>query len=226
MIPIIYSIFYLKNNKFNNYANRRNSIFVHEVHFDQTHLIVTVFYVPYPVEKSFLLLCLLFLAGSLAVKAQTNTKGIYIVHTASKIPLPGVSVAAADGSFNSISDEHGFVDMHTIPATATKLVLSCMGFRSLTIDPGSLSFADNTACVGLVPQTAGLQDITVSSQAHHSIFKNISDLDIHLRPINNSQEVLRMVPGLFIGQHAGGGKAEQIFLRGFDLTMAPISIYL
>jgi len=29
--------------------------------------------------------------------------------------------------------------------------------------------------------------------------------------------VLRRVPGLFIGQHAGGGKAEQIFLRGFDI---------
>jgi outer membrane cobalamin receptor len=27
---------------------------------------------------------------------------------------------------------------------------------------------------------------------------------------------LRKVPGLFIGQH-GGGKAEQIFLRGFDI---------
>ena len=26
-----------------------------------------------------------------------------------------------------------------------------------------------------------------------------------------------MVPGLFIAQHAGGGKAEQIFLRGFDV---------
>ena len=25
------------------------------------------------------------------------------------------------------------------------------------------------------------------------------------------------MPGLFIGQHAGGGKAEQIFLRGFDI---------
>ena len=25
------------------------------------------------------------------------------------------------------------------------------------------------------------------------------------------------MPGLFIGQHAGGGKAEQLFLRGFDL---------
>ena len=36
-------------------------------------------------------------------------------------------------------------------------------------------------------------------------------------PVSSSQEVLRRVPGLFIGQHAGGGKAEQIFLRGFDI---------
>ncbi len=35
--------------------------------------------------------------------------------------------------------------------------------------------------------------------------------------MRSSQEVLRSVPGLFIGQHAGGGKAEQIFLRGFDI---------
>ncbi len=48
-------------------------------------------------------------------------------------------------------------------------------------------------------------------------YRAISKIDIRLRGINNSQEVLRMVPGLFIGQHAGGGKAEQIFLRGFDL---------
>ena len=50
-----------------------------------------------------------------------------------------------------------------------------------------------------------------------SFFQTISDLDIHLRPINNSQEILRSVPGLFIGQHAGGGKAEQLFIRGFDV---------
>ena len=45
----------------------------------------------------------------------------------------------------------------------------------------------------------------------------ISALDIELRPINTSQDVLKIVPGLFIAQHAGGGKAEQIFLRGFDI---------
>ena len=31
-----------------------------------------------------------------------------------------------------------------------------------------------------------------------------------------AQDLLRLVPGLFIAQHQGGGKAEQIFLRGFD----------
>ncbi|WP_411767099.1 TonB-dependent receptor [Winogradskyella sp. A3E31] len=45
----------------------------------------------------------------------------------------------------------------------------------------------------------------------------ISRLDLNVTPVNSSQDVLRKVPGLFIGQHAGGGKAEQIFLRGFDV---------
>lgn len=41
-------------------------------------------------------------------------------------------------------------------------------------------------------------------------------VDFQLRPKNSAQDMLRIVPGLFIAQHAGGGKAEQIFLRGFD----------
>ncbi|WP_405295755.1 TonB-dependent receptor [Algibacter sp. Ld11] len=45
----------------------------------------------------------------------------------------------------------------------------------------------------------------------------ISRLDLSIDPVNSSQEILRKVPGLIIGQHAGGGKAEQLFLRGFDI---------
>lgn len=45
----------------------------------------------------------------------------------------------------------------------------------------------------------------------------VTKIDIQTNPVNSSQEVLRKVPGLIIGQHAGGGKAEQIFLRGFDI---------
>ncbi len=40
--------------------------------------------------------------------------------------------------------------------------------------------------------------------------------DFALRPRNSAQDILRVVPGLVTAQHAGGGKAEQLFLRGFD----------
>jgi TonB-dependent Receptor Plug Domain len=45
----------------------------------------------------------------------------------------------------------------------------------------------------------------------------LSKIDLLINPVNSSQEILRKVPGLFIGQHAGGGKAEQLFIRGFDI---------
>ncbi|MEO6938926.1 MAG: TonB-dependent receptor plug domain-containing protein [Candidatus Kapaibacterium sp.] len=46
--------------------------------------------------------------------------------------------------------------------------------------------------------------------------KQFRAADFALRPRNSAQDMLRLVPGLIIAQHAGGGKAEQIFLRGFD----------
>ena len=61
-----------------------------------------------------------------------------------------------------------------------------------------------------------LDDVVVAASNERSV-NTISSLDIKLRPTNTSQDILRMVPGLFIAQHAGGGKAEQIFLRGFDV---------
>ncbi|WP_258104093.1 TonB-dependent receptor [Marinoscillum sp. MHG1-6] len=45
----------------------------------------------------------------------------------------------------------------------------------------------------------------------------LSAINVELNPVGSSQDILQTVPGLFIGQHAGGGKAEQIFLRGFDI---------
>lgn len=60
-----------------------------------------------------------------------------------------------------------------------------------------------------------LEQIVITSDAQ--VFNTITKLDMNLNPVKSSQEILRKVPGLFIGQHAGGGKAEQIFLRGFDI---------
>ncbi len=46
--------------------------------------------------------------------------------------------------------------------------------------------------------------------------RSVRDRDIALRPHPRPADILRVVPGLFVNQHAGGGKANQYFLRGFD----------
>ena len=44
----------------------------------------------------------------------------------------------------------------------------------------------------------------------------VRDRDFLLRPRFTPEDILRSVPGLVIAQHQGGGKADQLFLRGFD----------
>lgn len=60
-----------------------------------------------------------------------------------------------------------------------------------------------------------LDELVITEQI--DALNSITRIDLQTSPVNSSQEILRKVPGLFIGQHAGGGKAEQIFLRGFDI---------
>ena len=44
----------------------------------------------------------------------------------------------------------------------------------------------------------------------------VRDREFRLRPISSVADILRVTPGLLVVQHAGGGKANQYFLRGFD----------
>jgi hypothetical protein len=160
------------------------------------------------------LLILTFLFFNCYVFSQNTARGIYIVNSQTKVPVPDAFVQSDDRSFNASSDENGFVNLNKLPQTITKLYLTCIGFEPQTID---VSNNTGAAIISLKTKVSSLAEVNVRASSNNGIFKTISDLDIHLRPINNSQEILRMVPGLFIGQHAGGGKAEQIFLRGFDI---------
>lgn len=69
--------------------------------------------------------------------------------------------------------------------------------------------------VVLYRNSRNLNEIVISPQI--SAMNLIANIDIQTNPVSSSQDILRIVPGLFIGQHAGGGKAEQMFLRGFDI---------
>jgi len=83
--------------------------------------------------------------------------------------------------------------------------------------PQKLS-AKNDTLITVYLQKAILQlkDVTILSGNRLDTYKILSGIDLNLQPVKSAQDLLRLVPGLFIAQHMGGGKAEQIFLRGFD----------
>ena len=52
---------------------------------------------------------------------------------------------------------------------------------------------------------------STASQGH------IGSADLRLRPLTREGELLETVPGLIVTQHSGDGKANQYFIRGFNL---------
>ena len=92
------------------------------------------------------------------------------------------------------------------------LEISIVGYQTKQVIIDNLTTA---VTIVLDEEVIALQEIVISPKLN--ALQVISDIDIEINPVNSSQDILRKVPGLFIGQHAGGGKAEQIFLRGFDI---------
>lgn len=135
---------------------------------------------------------------------------------ATNLPLRGVTVQLTGLGKVTITNELGQYRFDGLVPAPYKIELSHVGFTAQTV---AVMVQDDQTTVVKTTLSNGpveLSEVQVSAQRAHEQ-QLISNLDIKIRSITNSQEILRMVPGLFIGQHAGGGKAEQIFLRGFDL---------
>ncbi len=90
--------------------------------------------------------------------------------------------------------------------------IGLLGYNNKIIEVETLNEMLN---IVLIEKTFQLDELVISEQIN--AMSTITRLDLNTNPVNSSQEVLRKVPGLIIGQHAGGGKAEQLFLRGFDV---------
>lgn len=90
------------------------------------------------------------------------------------------------------------------------LLITALGYKKQ-----SFSVSSNIFEIVMQDDIYMLENVVIQSKL--SAMNVISKIDLQTSPVNSSQEILRKVPGLFIGQHAGGGKAEQIFLRGFDI---------
>ncbi len=87
---------------------------------------------------------------------------------------------------------------------------------SVTAEPATApSPATQAASAGYVGGTTGIGGalLTVDSASAGLI----TGAAINSRPVTRPGEVLEAVPGLIVTQHSGEGKANQFFLRGFNL---------
>lgn len=162
------------------------------------------------------LLLLLFTLFSTVAFAHLGSVSGTIYDKATNQPLRGVAVQITGLSKATLTNDLGQFRFDGLVAATYKIELSHVGFAPQIVDATVQDEQTTTIRVGMATAPVELSEVTISSSRAHDQ-QLISSLDIKLRPITNSQEVLRLVPGLFIGQHAGGGKAEQLFLRGFDL---------
>lgn len=89
--------------------------------------------------------------------------------------------------------------------------------RVIALGHKKIDYAITGSEISIVMESDSFRLEEVVIQSKVSALNVISKIDLETTPVNSSQEILRKLSGLFIGQHAGGGKAEQIFLRGFDI---------
>jgi len=152
-----------------------------------------------------------FIMGVISIIQAQVIRG-NITDMNSRQPIEGVTVYLLPNNLFTTTDLSGNFSFNSVQRV-NSLQFTAIGYQSKTIPIKELQNHQNSVC--LSPVSIELSAVTVSPRAGEQ-FQAVSKIDMSLRDISNSQEVLRLVPGLFIGQHQGGGKAEQIFLRGFD----------
>jgi Carboxypeptidase regulatory-like domain/TonB dependent receptor/TonB-dependent Receptor Plug Domain len=183
---------------------------------------------------SFLFLLAMMLT-SLLVAAQEKTPAAPsgppqlsgTVFDASGAVIAGITVLVrgADGTVQKTTqtDANGYFRFSGLPAGEYRLIVSSTGFEpkevrvtigSTEAPPLSISLAVST--VSTTVNVQGREDSLIGI-ADSATQGTVGAKQIDDRPILRAGEILETVPGLIITQHAGGGKANQYFLRGFNL---------
>lgn len=127
--------------------------------------------------------------------------------------LENVAIYSKGSGFHTHTNVNGeFVLKKITPGETIQLI--SLGYETLEYVITSEDF-ENETLFELNESSFNLKQVVINGE--RDLLSEIARIDLKINPVKSSQEILRKVPGLIIGQHAGGGKAEQIFLRGFDI---------
>jgi len=165
------------------------------------------------VRRATILVCMCY---SLLAHAGTITGKIFSANT--KFPVIGARIILEGTKIGAISDTGGIFTIKLVPEGSYHILALARGYAKQTqpvvILPSDTAFI--TFAMEIDAFTLDSVTITADRSFSAASSSTISSIDFDLKPRQSAQDMLRLVPGLFLAQHAGGGKAEQIFLRGFD----------
>ena len=183
----------------------------------------------------FALICLSYGYGDALAQGTGTVTGTVADETGGV--LPGVSVelvaSGAKTDIETVTDGTGTYRFENVPAGPAELTVRLINFstvrRIVTVTSGTAR-----ADVQMIVATSA--DIVVTAPR---TFRNLAEIEnpaenlvgvaaagsegaitaaqLAVRPVNRAAEVLETVPGMIISQHSGEGKANQYYLRGFNL---------
>ncbi|HXZ11826.1 MAG TPA: TonB-dependent receptor [Candidatus Sulfotelmatobacter sp.] len=187
---------------------------------------------------SFLFLIALMLTPTLAAAQEktptassdkaypTQLSGTVVDASGAAIVGATVQVQSANGTvqMTTQSDANGSFIVSGLSAGNYRIAVSSPGFETKEIpvtirttgEQAPLRISLAVSAVSTTVTVRGRQDslIGIADSAGQI---TVGAPEIQDRPILRSGEILETLPGLIITQHAGGGKANQYFLRGFNL---------
>ena len=156
------------------------------------------------------IIILLFFLGFSALYAHEITG---VIKDVNNYPIQGANVYNQTNGSYTFSNASGYFKLEKV-AIGDILVISSLGYGKDTIVIKEEDL-DKKFEIVLVEAALSLNQVVLVSKV--DVLSELANVNLKTNPVKSSQEILRTLPGLIIGQHAGGGKAEQIFLRGFDV---------
>lgn len=156
------------------------------------------------------------------------------------VVLPGVTIDLVIGSreLTTTTDAAGEYRFEAVPAGNAELTYRLLNFsvlrRNVVVANGGSVAADIVLTLSLnadviVTGTATFRNVAgienpaenlvgIASAASQGA---ITAVQLEARPMMRAGEVLETVPGMIVSQHSGEGKANQYYLRGFNLDHGP-----
>ena len=172
------------------------------------------------------LFLLLLVPGLLFAQGITPLSGTVVDTSGAVIAGATVQVQSANGTVQKTtqSDANGSFIISGLSAGNYQLVVSNPNFETKEIPvtigttqaPAPLRISLAVGAVSTTVEVKGREDDLVGI-ANSAGQVTVGATELQDRPILRSGEILEALPGLIITQHAGGGKANQYFLRGFNL---------